>query len=78
MARMKAVPPDDETRSVEEELTESAAPDPRQHVGPAVSGPAVGAGMPATGETVDAGDAPSEGEVALEREVRESRATPRR
>jgi hypothetical protein len=68
---------EDPTRSIDQDLPESKQPPAPPHVGPAVAGPVVAASTPATGETFPE-ETPSEADVALEREVKETRVRPGR
>ena len=78
MPETKRDPSEDPTRSIDQDLPESTSPTPPASVSPAQAGPAAAAGMPATGDSIAGVDAPSEAQIALEREVKETRARPRR
>ena len=71
-------PSEDPSRSIDQDLPEAKQPATPPPLGPATAGPAVALGAPPTGESILSGDMPSEAEIALEREVKETRATPRR
>ena len=68
----------DRTRSVDEEIATPDLSDTPPPVGPATAGPIVVEQQPDAGQPIAATETPSEGEVALEQEVRETRASPRR
>ena len=78
MAEKERDPSEDPMRSVDQDLPENAPEEPVVPVGPSVAGPAVAAGTPATGDSVMGTDTPSEAQIALEREVKETRARPGR
>ena len=69
---------EDPNRSIDEDIPESTSPAPPAPVGPATAGPVVAASTPATGDPTVGSDTPSEAERVLEREVKETRARPRR
>ena len=71
-------PSEDPTRSVDQDLPESKQPAPPPHIGPATAGAGVTASTPATGDPLPGEEGPSEADVALEREVKETRARPAR
>ena len=78
MSERPTDPSEDRTRSVDQDLPESKEPVAPPHVGPAIAGPVVAASTPATGEPVAGSEERSQAEVALEREVKETRARPGR
>lgn len=73
----KRDPSEDPFRSVDQDLPESTNPTPPPGIGPSQAGPVAAAGMSPTGEPVVGAETPSEAQIALEREAKETRAHPR-